>query len=138
MKDEGGASWLAYPEGPSTDHFRHIWVIQHRACMHAPAFIGAPIPHRRRGETERAAMITMTYFHPWTLRAPDEEDSVVPYAGHLRPSIATWEETLSMWLDGNVVSKASARYVSNFLCVYRVRPREPDEDERSDEDVDDE
>ena len=145
MKDEGGESWLPYPEGPSTDHFRHIWVIQRRACMHAPAFIGAPIPHRRPGETERAAMITMTYFHPWTLRAADELDghvdeqqSVVPYAGNLRPQDATWEVTLSMWLDGNVVSQESARYVHNFLSVFRVRPRDQDEDVRSDEDVDDE
>ena len=83
-------------------------------------------------------MITMTYFHPWTLRAADEEQSIVPYAGNLRPNDATWEMTLSMWLDGNVVSRESARYVSNFLCVFRVRPRDQDEDMRSDEDVDDE
>ena len=106
--------------------------------MHAPAFIGAPIPQRKLGETERAAMITMAYFHPWTLRAADEEHSLVPYAGKLRPEDTTWEMTLSMWLDGNVVSQESARYVSNFLCVYRVRPRDQDEDVRSDEDVDDE
>ena len=88
-------------------------------------------------------MITMTYFHPWTLRAADELDghvdeqqSVVPYAGNLRPQDATWEVTLSMWLDGNVVSQESARYVHNFLSVFRVRPRDQDEDVRSDEDVD--
>ena len=43
-----------------------------------------------------------------------------------------------MMLDGNVVSQDSARYVSNCLCVFRVRPRHLDEDERSDEDIDDE
>ena len=43
-----------------------------------------------------------------------------------------------MWLDGTVVSQSSARYVSHFLCVFRVRPRDQDEDVRSDEDVDDE
>ena len=106
--------------------------------MHAPAFIGARIPHRRPGETDRAAMITMTYFHLWTFRAADEEQSIVPYTGNLRPEDAAWEHTLSMWLDGNVVSQESARYVSNFLCVFRVRPRDQDEDIRSDEDVDDE
>ena len=94
--------------------------------MRAPAFIGDPIPHRRPGETERAAMITMTYFHLWTLRAADEAQSLVPYAGNLRPQDATWELTLSMWLDGNVVSRESARYVSHFLCFFCVRPRDQD------------
>ena len=83
-------------------------------------------------------MITMTYFHPWTLRAADEEQSIVPYAGNLRPEDLTWEMTLSIWLDGNVVAQESARYVNNFLCVFRVRPRDQGEDARSDEDVDDE
>ena len=46
--------------------------------------------------------------------------------------------TLSMWLDGNVVSQESARYVNHFLCVFRVRPRDQVEDLLSDEDVDDE
>jgi hypothetical protein len=36
---DGGKSWLPYPQGPSTDHFRHMLIIQRRACMHAPAFI---------------------------------------------------------------------------------------------------
>ena len=80
----------------------------------------------------------MTYFHPWTLRASDEEHCLVPYASNLRPKDAAWETTLSMWLDGNVVSQESARYVSNCLCVFRVRPRGQDEDIPSDEDVDDE
>lgn len=30
------------------------------------------------------------------------------------------------------------RYISNFLSVYRVRPRDPNEDARSDEDFSDE
>ena len=135
---DGGSSWLPYPQGPGTEHFRHIWIIQRRACMHAPAFIGAPIPHRRPAETERAGMITMAYFHRWTLRAADETQSIVPYAGNLRPQDATWELTLSMWLDGNVVSQESVRDVSNIFCVFRVHPRDQDEDVRSDEDVDDE
>ena len=83
-------------------------------------------------------MITMTYFHSWTLRAADETQSLVPHAGNLRPQDATWELTLSMWLDGNVVSQESAFYAGTFLCVFCVRPRDQDEDVRSDEDVDDE
>ena len=128
VKDEGGKSWLPYPEGPGTDSFLHILIIKRRPCMHAPAFIGAPIPPRRLGERERAAIITMTYFHPWKLRAADEEQSIVPYAGNLRPEDATWEMTLSMWLDGNVVSQESARYVNHFHYVFLVRPRAQDED----------
>lgn len=99
VKEEGGESWLPYPAGPGTDHFRHIWIIKRRLCMHAPVFLGAPIPHRRLGEADRAAMITMSYFHPWTLRGTDEETGIVPYAGNLRPADATWEITLSMCLD---------------------------------------
>ena len=83
-------------------------------------------------------MITMTYFHPWTLRAADEEQSIVPYAGNLRPEDATWEMTLSMWLDGTVVSQESARFGNNTLCVFGMCPRDQDEDIRSGEDVDDE
>ena len=83
-------------------------------------------------------MITMTYLHPWTLRVGDEEVSFVPYAGNLRAPDISWEITMAMWLDGSVVSQESARYVSNFLCVFRVRPRDLDEDARSDEDIDDE
>ena len=43
------------------------------------------------------------------------------------------------WLDGGVQTKEAARYGSNCLSVYRVRPRDADEaGERSDEDVSDE
>ena len=80
----------------------------------------------------------MTHFHPWTLRAADKEQSIVPYAGNLRPKDATWEMTLSMWLDGNVVSQESARYANHILCVFRAHPRAQDEDIGSDEDVADE
>ena len=51
---------------------------------------------------------------------------------------ASWENTLAEWLDGNVVSKESATYISNFLSVYRVRPCDPYDDARSDEDFSDE
>ena len=49
-----------------------------------------------------------------------------------------WEEALTAWLDGNVISRDSARYVAHFLSVLRVRPRDDVEDVRSDEDADDE
>ena len=50
------------------------------------------IPHRRAGETDQAAMITMTYFHPWTLRIQDAEEHFVPHASNLRTQDVTWED----------------------------------------------
>ena len=47
--------------------------------------------------------------------------------------LSTWEESLATWLDGNVISKERARYIRNVLSVYRVRPRDPSDDARSDE-----
>ena len=79
----------------------------------------------------------MTYFHPWTLRAQDA-DIRVPYAGALRHHDMLWEDAMSEWLNGHVVSAEAARYVGHFLSVYRVRPRDGDEEVRSDEDVIDE
>ena len=79
----------------------------------------------------------MTYFHPWTLRG-DLADKHVVFAGDLRGDAATWNDAMAAWLDGNVQTKESARYVGNFMSVYRVRPRDADEmEERSDEDVSD-
>ena len=56
-KDE---NWLPYPDLPSTQHFRHTWVLVRRKRPVAPSFSGAPIPRHRPGEGERAARITMT------------------------------------------------------------------------------
>ena len=50
----------------------------------------------------------------------------------------SWEEAMTVWVDGNVISRDSARYAAHFLSVHRVRPRDDVEDARSDEDVDDE
>ena len=107
-----------------------------RPRANAPAFIGAPIPHRCRGEGDRASRITMIYCDPWTLRS-DEADACVPYEGANRPHDMPWEEAMTAWLDGNATSKESARYVAHCLSVFRVRPRDDVEDVRSDEDVGD-
>ena len=101
-----------------------------------PAFIGAPIPHRCRGEGDRPSMITMAYFHSWTLRN-EEADAYVSYAGSIRPHNTSWEETIA-WLDCNVMSRDFARYVADFHSVFRVWPRDDVEDVRSDEEVEDE
>ena len=72
-------NWLPYPDVHSTQHFRHTWVLVRRNRPVAPSLNGSPIPRHRPGEGERAAEITMTYFHPWTLRAADV-DPHVPHA----------------------------------------------------------
>ena len=41
-------------------------------------------------------------------------------------------------VNGNIVSQEALKYVGNFFSVYRVRPRDPNDDARSDEDFDDE
>ena len=71
----------------------------------APMFIGSPVPFKQDSSAERSAMLTMAYFHPWTLRHNDEEESYVPYAGSLRASDSTWQDALSQWLDGHVISQ---------------------------------
>ena len=82
-------------------------------------------------------MLIWTFFHPWTLRSQDA-DEYVPYAGNLRSPDASWDEVMSTCLDGHVISHEYARYVGNVLSVLRVRPRDDEEDARSDEEVNDE
>ena len=101
-------------------------------------FVGSPVPMKRADSGERSALLTMAYFHPWTLRKDDGDDDIVPYAGKLRQQGLSWQDALSSWLSGNVVSHESVRYITNFMSVYRVRPRDVDEDVLSDEDFQDE
>ena len=89
---------------------------------------------KRDDSSDRSALLTMSYFHSWTLRQHDAQGDHVPFAGGLR-YCPTWEEYLATCLDGNVISKESARYIVNILSVYRVRQRDPNDDARSDEDV---
>ena len=48
-------------------------------------------------------MLTMAYFHPWTLRQTDAEAKVVPHAAELRGAELSWRDALTTWLDGEVV-----------------------------------
>ena len=77
-------------------------------------FIGSPVPMKRHDSAERSAMLTMAYFHPWSLRASDAQGSVVPFAGNLRDRQESWQCALSTWLNGNVVSQESVRYINIF------------------------
>ena len=84
-------NWLPFPDLPSSraQDMRHTWVLVKRKRPVAPSFSGAPIPRHRPGEGERAAKITLTYFHPWTLRLEDVEPHI-PHASQLKGEHATW------------------------------------------------
>ena len=138
MKEAQGDDRIPYPEGVVNDTFRHTWIIQKRNRPVAPLFIGSPVPLKRADSAERSAMLTMAYFHPWTLRAGDADGSVVPFAGNLRSRDVSWQSAIATWLDGNVVSQESVRYINNLMSVYRIRPHDPSEDVLSDEDFSDE
>ena len=64
---------------------------------------------KRNDSSERSALLTMSYFHPWTLRQEDAEDNQVPFAGCLR-NLSTWEDDLATWLDGMLYPK-KAQYI---------------------------
>ena len=76
----------------------------------------------------------MAYFHPWTLRRADDDEHV-RYAGRLRPTQDTWQDALATWLDGKILCREAMRYVSNFLCVHRVRPNNDDSEVGNSDDV---
>ena len=46
----------------------------------------------------------------------------------LKQGCDAWETALTEWLDGNIISEESRRYVSNFISTYRLRPGGEDED----------
>ena len=129
-------NWLPFPDMPSSrsQDLRHTWVLVRRKRPVAPSFSGAPIPRHRPSEGERAAKITLAYFHPWTLRL-DDIDPHVPHASQLKGEHATWQVALASWLDGGILSRESKRYVSNFLSVYRIRPTDDDEDDANSDDL---
>ena len=85
-------------------------------------------------EAERAALITMTSFHPWILVEADA-GPFAAYAGALRLSGLTWQEALREWLDGGLSCAEAKRYVGNFLSVYRIRPQIDDNDDAHSSDM---
>ena len=136
MKEGWHEDWIAYPPGSVTDAFRHTYIIKKRRRPVAPMFSGSPLPLKGCG-AERSAMLTMVYFHPWTLCVDFEEARFVPYAGRLRRDEKSWEKELEEWLGGQVLSEESVRYINNFMSVFRMRPRDVADDVRSDEDFSD-
>ena len=111
---DGGDDWLAFPDVPSTANIRNAWIIQKRRRPRVPTCLGSPVPSKTNNAAERSAMLTMAYFHPWTLHANEEEGEVVPYAGSLRTGEDTWEDALKNMLDANIISQDSPRHVGIF------------------------
>ena len=138
VKDDAGIDFIPFPDGLTCDSFRHNWIIKKRHRPVAPVLVGSPVPMKRADSGERSAMLTMAYFHPWTLQTDGTDNNIVPYAGMLRKQGESWQAALSYLLNGNAVSHESVRYITNLMSVYRVRPKDVDEDILSDEDFQDE
>ena len=80
----GHGRWLPFDNDPrQPPAFRHTWVLVRRLRPKVPVLSGCPAPRHSRGEEVRAAMITMAYMRPWTLRR-ELSSADVPYAGSLR------------------------------------------------------
>jgi len=127
VKECGGTDWVPLDNVPAMSTFRHEWILQRRRRPLVPHFKGCPLPKHCAGSSEQNAKITMTYFHPWTLR-PEWSDKHVPSADKLKGDCESWSSALTHWLDGNVISLESKRYVSNFISIHRLRPGEDEED----------
>ena len=131
---DGGVDWIACPDHGSTKHFRNTWILVRRKRPRVPAFFGAPVPRHAQGEHDRAALIVLSYFHPWTLRANDA-DRHVQYAGVLRGPNESWQDALRTLLEGNIVCREAQRFVRKCLAVHRMRPRDEDEADCNRDDV---
>ena len=134
VKEEGGDDWLPFPDLPSLQKIRHTWMVVRNERPKNPSFHGAPMPKRKLGNEERNALITMTYFHPFTLHK-DEADEHVPHVQHLRGSKMTWEEALKDWFANKVLCSESQRFIQNFFNVAQMRPEYIGEEGKHDEDV---
>ncbi len=133
VKNAGGVDWVALEDVPAISTFRNQWILQRRRRPRAPHFKGCPLPRHRAGSLEQNAKITLTYFHPWTLR-PEWSDQHVPSVQKLRGACESWSSALTNWLDGNIISMESKRYVSNFISIHRLRPSDGVEDDAANPD----
>lgn len=128
VKESGGDDWAALEDVGPTAAIRHEWILRRRRRPMAPHFKGCPLPKHKAGSSERNAQIIMTYFHPWTLR-PDWGHDHVPTLDKLRGGDVLWQDALTYWLDGRIISEESKRYVSNFISIHRLRPGENEDNE---------
>ena len=88
VKDEGGDNWVPLENVAATASLRDVWILRRRRRPRAPHFKGCPLPKHKPGSAEQNAKITMTYFHPWTLREAAWSDEHVPTLQELKQG---WE-----------------------------------------------
>ena len=136
VKEGKRDDWIAFPDCSATESFRHTYIIRKRRRPVAPLFVNSPVPLKGY-DAERSSMLTMAYFRPWTLRPNDAQERYVPYAGKLRPDDKTWQQEFDNWLSGQAICEEALKYINNFMCVYRVRPRDVSDDVLSDEEFSD-
>ena len=122
VKETGGSDWVPLENLPGTTALRHEWILRRRLRPMAPHFKGCPLPKHQPGSGEQNAKIALAYFHPWTLREEEWSDEHVPRLRDLKRDCESWDTVLKEWLDGNIISEESRRYVGNFISMHRLRP----------------
>ena len=95
MKDEGGDNWVPLENIAATAGLRHEWILRRRHRPRAPHFKGCPLPKHKPNSAEQNAKITMTYFHPWTLRGEAWSDEHVPTLQNLKQGCDIGETALT-------------------------------------------
>ena len=134
IKDEGGESWLAFPDIPELQKIRHTWILVRNERPLVPSFCKAPMPNRNSGSEERNARIVMTYFHPFTMQK-DIHIEDVPHVSALRGEHEGWEQALLTWLSGNVLTHEARNIIQNFFLVAQMRPEFVPDANKNDEDI---
>ena len=120
VKDEGGDDWVPLENIAATASLRHAWILRRRRRPRAPHFKGCPLPKHKPGSAEQNAKITMTYFHPWTLREAALSDEHVPTLQELKQG---WEVLATFLYDDielciYVIGLYDIRYIDVMLRGY--------------------
>ena len=59
IKEEGGESWVLFPDMPELAKIRHTWILVRNERPTVPSFCKAPMPNRKNGNEERNARIVI-------------------------------------------------------------------------------
>lgn len=90
---EDSEDFIPLADTPEVAQLRHAWVWQKRLRPATPVFQGCPLPRKGPKERERAAKITMTYLHPWTL-VREHGDPDVPHLSDWSDPSVPWTQRL--------------------------------------------
>ena len=60
IKEQGGTSWLPFPDLPELANIRHTWILVRNERPSVPSFCKAPMPRKYEGNEDRNAQIVMT------------------------------------------------------------------------------